>query len=64
MKDENKYFYANSKMLAQTIRFLTGQGYIEIPHKSKDGRVVFSFHDNEVIQSALKDIMEIRSKYQ
>lgn len=60
----NKYFYANSKMLAQTIRFLSGQGYIEIPHKSKDGRSVFSFHDNETLQLVLKDIMEVRNKYQ
>lgn len=61
--EEMKYVYINNKALAQAIRFIGKLNYIEVPHKSKDGRSVYSFYNSDTLQQVLSDIMKIREKY-
>ena len=59
-KSEKKII--SSKSFASAIKFLTGMKYEEVPHHKVDGRSVFLFEDNELLQSTIEGLMDLRNK--
>lgn len=62
MEKEEKVFIANSRLLANTIKFILGEDFEEIPHHTHPHRFVFKFRDSYELQKTISGIMNLKQE--
>jgi|GEM_PF-1922735 len=58
-RNEKKYYKVSKRYLAEALGYI-GFRYYKF---NDDGKIVYSFEDNENFQSALKQLIDLRQKY-
>lgn len=59
---EKNTYIINSRPYANTIKFLIGVDFKEIPHTTKQGKNVFVFEDSKLLRDTINAIMIIRKQ--
>lgn len=62
MKKEEKFYIVNSRLLANTIKFILGEDFEEIPHHTHKHRFVFKFRDSYELQKTMLGIMNLKQE--
>jgi hypothetical protein len=62
-KEKYKFKIINSRKLAITISYFTGQDFYELDDKYNEGQKCYSFVITEKLNNVLEDIEKLKSKY-
>lgn len=62
-KEKYKFKIVNSRKLAITISYFTGQDFYELDDKYNKGEKCYSFVVTDKLQNVIKDIEELKEKY-
>lgn len=60
--ETNETFIINSRPYANTIKFLIGVDFKEVPHKTMQGKNVFLFEDTPLLRETIDSIMKLRKQ--
>lgn len=55
-------FIINSRPFANTIKFLIGAEFKEVPHNTARGKNVFQFEDTPLLRETIDGIMQLRKQ--
>lgn len=55
-------YVINSRPFANSIKFLIGVDFKEIPHNNREGKNVFVFENTPLLQDTIAGLMELRKK--
>lgn len=58
----NNTFTINSRPFANTIKFLIGVEFKEVPHNTAQGKNVFQFEDTPLLRETIDGIMQLRKQ--
>jgi len=62
-KEKYKFKIVNSRKLAITISYFTGQDFYELDDKYNEGKKCYSFVITEKLENVLRDVEELKEKY-
>jgi len=62
-KDKYKFKIVNSRKLAITISYFTGQDFYELDDKYNQGQKCYSFVITDKLENVLRDVEELKEKY-